>query len=96
MTQPTWGPWINHTPGPCPVPVGTLAQAEFLTNLGNRDIETMRVTGHPCWRAEYPGQWFGGECCSQILRYRIRQYPETQAGKDLIEQVTTSPAGVFA
>lgn len=72
MSEDTWGPWTEHVPGPCPVPVGTWVQAvQIGIDLVEKTVEG-RI-GQPgyrddCWQADSP---FHGTCM-MVLRYRVR------------------------
>ena len=75
MTEHQWSEWFDHTPGPCPVPLGTWLEAVCLGHFGVKEIERGRITAllGSSWRAPFPG-WIDedGDRVSQVIRYRYR------------------------
>lgn len=72
-----WTPWRSHTPGPCPVPVGTWIQIEQDGGWrGRRTIKEGRLTQYmfdaPNWYEDGNGYY------TRITRYRIRITPGMQ------------------
>lgn len=66
-----WTPWITHTPGPCPVPVGTWVMTESICRSRGKIIEEFRLTPYLARR----GNWFsdGTDEYTRVTRYRIRR-----------------------
>ena len=68
----TWGPWIKHVPGPCPVPVGTEIEIEAITLAGaeiRRLIVDTRVHEAANWRLSVPFKLM-----HSIAVYRVRSF----------------------
>lgn len=66
-----WGPWIEHTPGPCPVPVGIY----FEVVERNRRLEDTTNSGRCTEKVRRAPHWFEATPYgdyTMIVRYRIR------------------------
>ncbi len=91
MSDEHWSEWKSHTPGPCPVPVGTVIQVRVKFPDGMFEgvpfVLCVQRQREPSWSVPHPGWTIGFETFGQIREYRIRQYP--QASK-LIQSITTN------
>lgn len=73
-----WSSWFDHTPGPCPVPVGALVSVVY----DNFTSDVGKCTDGPSWSVE-PGD----PHIVAIIRYRYRI---TSAYRD-IERLAETP-----
>lgn len=64
-----WTPWRSHTPGPCPVPVGTWMQVDYTDGHTDEGRLTEYLRNHPAW---------GSLARIKVTRYRIRIPPAMQ------------------
>lgn len=86
MTEEHWSEWKTHTPGPCPVPVGTYIEViEEHKIAGERRGEFYVAPGYGIYGVENPG-WLsrgidslgpdGRRHATVVICYRVRQYPD--------------------
>lgn len=75
-----WGPWVEHSGGPCPVP------PETWVIPGYRDVadpaKGIRIEG--AVPASCLAWWHDGQD-DDIIRYRLRRPPAIQKLVDLVE-----------
>jgi len=70
--QEQWGPWVEHIPGPCPIPLGAHCQVQCHNRDGSKPIKqgkmTERAANYPSWvMVSHTGPY------NMVLRYRIRK-----------------------
>ncbi len=84
-----WGPWIDHDGKGCPVPVGTVIEAECHNGKwGNIESDVfhlragsgLRSVENPIWHEVHP------EHGPAVIRYRIRR----PRGLQILDAVLTS------
>jgi hypothetical protein len=85
MSDECWGPWIEHRPGPRPVPAGTILH--YVCHDGSEVIGAIGTIG----RLDSRGReittggrsWWWIAPYSRIVRYRIRK----PRGATILEEI---------
>lgn len=87
MTE--WGPWIEHTPGPCPVQPGNYIGVETLCRVRGvcyqEGLLTVHVATAENWCSDGSGPW------ARILRFRIRKPKGLTILEEALEQIAANP-----
>lgn len=81
-----WGPWISHTPGPCPVMVGVYIMIDAVKPWSGEIITLEGVvsqenTTHEVWYSYGDGVW------GRITRYRIKKPKGLKILEEILENL---------